>query len=211
MARFASGSMARRGFGIAHRRTSSGSWLACVSHVRGVDRRVVPVVEAGGVERDLARAEAAHEQLAEVRELREVDDALLVELEHGEEAHHELEAARYTGGERPEAHGLGLGQQPQHRLDRVADAGPHRGDVLGVDHHLGHRGEHPERGRLQRLGAHPFERIGLQEAVRLLRTGAPRNTALGAADARVERGGRVLERLALEQAGEQQVALLEAQ
>ena len=83
--------------------------------------------------------------------------------------------------------------------------------MLGVDHHRRHRGEHPERGGAQRVGAHPLERVGFEEAVRLFGTGAPRHAALGTADAGVERGGRVLERLALEQPGEQQVALLEAE
>ena len=53
--------------------------------------------------------------------------------------------------------------------------------------------------------------IGLEEAVRLFGTRPSRHAALGPADAGVERGRRVLERLALEQAGEQQVALLEAE
>ena len=45
--------------------------------------------------------------------------------------------SRRTGDQGPEAHGLRRGQQAQQRLDRVAHAGAHRGDVLGVDHRPG--------------------------------------------------------------------------
>ena len=73
------------------------------------------------------------------------------------------------------------------------------------------RREHAQRGGAQRVGADALERVGHERAVRLLGPGGAGHAAVGAADAGLEARGGVLERLALEQAGEQQVALLEAE
>ena len=55
------------------------------------------------------------------------------------------------------------------------------------------------------------ERVGHERAVGLLGAGDPGQAPVGAADEDLERLGGVLERLALEEAGEEQVALLEAE
>ena len=163
------------------------------------------------VEDVLAVAEAAHDQLTEILELHDVDHALLVELEHREEPHHHLEPGLDAGDEGTEAHGLRRGEQAQQRLDRVADAGAHRGDVFGVDDRLGLGRQHAQRGGAQRGGADPLQRVGDEPTVGLLRPGEAGHTAAGAARHRVEGERGVLERLALEQPREQEVALLEAE
>ncbi len=83
--------------------------------------------------------------------------------------------------------------------------------MLGVDRHRRYGREDPERSCAQRVGAHALERVGFEEAVRLLGAGATRHAALGASDARLQGAGSILERLALEQPRKQQVALLEAE
>ncbi len=72
-------------------------------------------------------------------ELLEVDDALLEQLEHGQEAHDDLELLGDAVGELAETHRAVRGQQREHRVDRVAHAGPDRRDVRGL-HFLGGRG-----------------------------------------------------------------------
>ena len=171
MARFASSSLTRWTLFLL-RLSGSGSEL-----VGG--RLVVPVVEAGGVERDLAGPEAAHEQLAEVRELREVDDALLVELEHREEAHDELEPRRHA---RRRGRGSSSARTAGSRRSTVSTASRTLArtgamcSVSTIDRR--DRGEHAERGRAQRVGADALERVGHEQAVRLFGAGAPRHAAL---------------------------------
>ena len=190
----------------------------CTDSVTWLDNRllvgsglVVPVVEADHVERHLTFLEAAHEQLTEVLELQDVDHALLVELEHPEEPHDYFEAGLDTGHQGAEAHRLAMREEPQQGLHRVAHARAHRRDVLGVDDRLGLGCEHPQRRGPQRRRADRFERVGHQPAVRLLGAGEARHAAARPARERVEGLRGVLERLALEQPGEEQVALLEPQ
>ena len=119
--------------------------------------------------------------------------------------------SRHAVRELAELHRAPLGQEREHRVDRVAHARADRRDVR--------RSELPRRpwargpcGAAARSAFErdAFERVGRERAERFLRPGRARHrTARGlqplAHDAR-----RVLERLALEQAREQQVALLEA-
>ena len=84
--------------------------------------------------------------------------------------------------------------------------------MLGVDDGDRLRREHPERGGAQRVGPDALERIGRER-----RGTAPRDRRSAAGCDRLRRiaasnaAAGVLERLALEQPGEQQVALLEPQ
>ena len=173
---------------------------------------VAPLLERGEVERDaLAGLQRAHAELAEVLELLEVDRALLEQLEHREEAHDHFELGAGTGREVAEADRARRGQQREHRVDRVAHAGPDRRDVVGAhlrldlgrEAALGRGQEHVERDAL--------ERVRRQRSERLFGAGGARNRPRGLGDARVEDLRRVLERLALEQPREQQIALLEPQ
>src|SRR5215210_5828433 len=65
---------------------------------------VVPLRDTGGIERRLPLAQAPHLELVEGGELLEIDDALLVQLEHGEEADDRLQAVRRVGDELTERH-----------------------------------------------------------------------------------------------------------
>ena len=92
--------------------------------------------------------------------------------------------------------------------DRVGDAGPHRGDVEQVDprHRLGRHG--PQVGGVQALAGDALEQVGHQLVEALVGAGGSRKRPVGVVGQAAEHPGDVLERLALEQAGQQQVALL---
>ena len=151
-------------------------------------------------------------QLAEVRELQDVDHALLVELEHREEAHDDLEAVSMH--RRP---GPGSSSAPTRGSRRSTDSTASRtltrtGAMWSVSTTTaGGAAQRRAARRRAARRADPLERVGHQAAVGLLGAGGAGHAALGAAHAGLERRGRVLERLALEQAGEEQVALLEAE
>ena len=109
-----------------------------------------------------------------------------------------------------EPHRAGGRQQREDRLDRVADA--RRGSARRDRCDLGRRRrEQPRtRGGEERVERHPLQRIGRERSERLLRAGAAGDRAARVGEARVQHLRRVLERLAVEEPREQQVALLEA-
>ena len=85
-----------------------------------------------------------HHEVAEAPGLLEVDDALLVELEHREEPHDDLELLVVSDVRSRKRTAPRRRQQREHRLDRVAHAGADRRDVIGAD--LGLRlGNSPDR------------------------------------------------------------------
>ena len=201
----------RRLAGIASTGTSRRDVVVALE-VGGSSAVVVPVVEARRRAR-LALGEAAHEQLAERSDLREVDDALLEQLEHREEAHDDLEPVVDAGDQVAEAHRPGVGQQRAARVSTASRTLARIGAMWSVSTiTVGPAARAPRRaaarsasGVTRSSGSGASERNGSSgPAVRgTLRR--PRR------DAGLEHRGRVLERLALEQAGEEQVALLEAQ
>jgi hypothetical protein len=104
-----------------------------------------------------------------------------------------------------------FGQDGEDDLDGVAHACPDRRAVVDLDL-LDRLRRQAAKGRRQQRGRrHPVQRIGLERSERLFGAGASRQAAIGAPHERLHRASRVLERLALEEAGEQQVAFLEAQ
>ena len=141
----------------------------------------------------------------------EVDQALLVQLEHGEEAHDDLEPLDERAGERAERDAPDPGQ--------LVDAARSTASVtLTPDRARRGRGrpagtgfgrDRPEERGPQVVGGDAGEQVGREVEEPLLEPGGA-----GAASGRPRRpgrpstGGGVLERLALEQAGQQQVALL---
>ena len=99
------------------------------------------------------------------------------------------------------------GQLLEQLGDRIGDRRPDRGDVVEVDAGLGLRGDGPEEGGAQVERGDAGEHVGgeLEEAV--VGAGDARVGAAGVDGEVLERDGGVLEGLALDQAGEQQVAL----
>ncbi len=83
--------------------------------------------------------------------------------------------------------------------------------MVGVDDDRGGGREHAQRGGAQRVEPHALQRVGHHPAVGLLGTGGAGHAAVGPAHPAFEGAGGVLERLALEQPGQEEVALLEAQ
>ena len=152
-------------------------------------------------------------QLAEVGELHDVDHALLVELEHGEEAHDHLERGAAHPPPAPgssSASDAGSRRSTDSTASRTLAA--HRRDVVGVDDRRPAAPRAPAARRPR--SASGFTRSSGSGTIERNGSSGPavRGTLRSArAHEAVERLGRVLERLALEQAGEQQVALLEAQ
>ena len=101
---------------------------------------------------DSASDEPPDGEVAERLDLVDVDDALLVELEHGEEPHDDLDAVVDPGDERAEAHRRGAAQLHEQRVGGVAHADADRRHVVEVD--LGRRRrrrEAPDRGGVQLL------------------------------------------------------------
>ena len=92
--------------------------------------------------------------------------------------------------------------------DGVGDAGPDRGDVEQVDRRarLGRQGADGGVAHAQRREA--GQRVGRQPDEALVGPDLAREAAPGLVGERPEQARDVLERLALEQPGEQQVALL---
>ena len=147
-------------------------------------RFVAPFLERREIERDpFTRRERPHEQLAEALRLVEVDDTLLVQLEHREEPHDHFELGARADRQVAEAHRARRRQEREDRLDRIADAGPDRRDVLGVDFGLDLGRESLARRREERVERDPFERVRSERAEGLLGTGAARDAATGVGEA----------------------------
>ena len=108
--------------------------------------------------------------------------------------------------------GRGAAQLHEQRVGGVAHADADRRDVVEIDLRRRRRRREPaDRGRVQALGGDPRERVRRQAAERLLDARAAGDDLAAAPQQALEHAGRVLERLALEQPGQQQVALLEAE
>ena len=135
--------------------------------------------------------------------------ALLEQLEHGEEADDHLEPLDERGGQAAERDAPDAGQLVDQLGDGVGDADPDRGDVEQVDrrHRLG-RERAGSRRRAGARGVSAGEQVGGQPGEALVGADLAREAAVGVVGERAEQPGDVLERLALEQPGEQQVALL---
>src|SRR3954447_19532000 len=81
----------------------------------------------------LVPAQPGDVQLAEVAGLGQVDHALLVQLEDGQEADDDVEPLGLAVGEAAERGALDPGQQVDQLDHGVGHAGPDRGDVVEVD------------------------------------------------------------------------------
>ena len=163
-----------------------------------MDGEIGVVLVAGPLDVDVAEALA----------LVELDDALLEQLEEGEEADDHLHPVGEPGGqpaERQPAHTRQFGEQLG---DRVADAGGDRGDVEQVDVRLRLGGRGAQERGVELPWAHAFEGVGQQPGVALVGAGDAGVAAVGVVGEVRQHPGNVLERLAFEEAGEQQVALL---
>ncbi len=170
---------------------------------RGQRSHPCPVVDGVGV-----TADPDDRDVGEVGELLDVDEALLVQLEHGEEAHDDLETFEQPAGELPERHAPRAWQLVEQLLHRVGDAGADRCDVVEVDAWRRLRRDGAEERGVDVRRCDPGEEIGRdgEEAVLEPRRAGVRPACGGRQPQ--ERARRVLERLALEQAGEKEVALL---
>ena len=138
----------------------------------------------------------------------DVDHALLVELEDGEEADHDLQALVEVSRHTPEGRRSRGRQRRDQFVDGVRDADPNRCDVERVDMLDGPRLERPQIGPVQVGGHHTVEQVGRQvkEVDIGSRPARPREARLGGQPA--ENDCSVLEGLALQQSGQQEVAFL---
>ena len=138
------------------------------------ERRIQRTVLVGRV-----ATEPDDRDVAEVAGLVELDQALLVQLEHGEEAHDDLEPLDQRAGELAERDAPDARQLVEQLLDRVGDAGPDRGDVVEVDARHRLRRDRPQEGGAQVVGGDAGEQVGreLEEAV--LQAGGARVGAAG--------------------------------
>ena len=138
----------------------------------------------------------------------ELDEALLEQLEHGEEAHDHVEALGERGGEPAERDPPDPGQLVDQLGDGVGDAGPDRRDVNRSIRGTGLGATARMNACVQAARRDAGEQVGREPAKRSSAPDRCGQRPAGGVGQRAEHGGRVLERLALEQAGEQQVALL---
>ena len=109
-----------------------------------------------------------------------------------------------------EAHRAGGRHEREDRLDRFAHADPDRREVIGAN--FGRRGwEQPgSGGREEGVERNALQRVGSQRSERLFRARAAGEGARSLGQVRLQHLRRVLEGLAVEEPGEQEVALLEA-
>ena len=160
----------------------------------------------------MSRSASPHPDDLDVAEplgLVELDASLLEQLEHGEEAHDHLEPLDEAAGQPAERDPPDAGQLVDQLGDGVGDADPHRGDVEQVDARHGPRRQRRRIAALwSRCGVTPSSRSGTSSANRSSGPTARRKRRSASSASRLNTRGDVLERLALEQPGEQQVALL---
>src|SRR5438309_3192924 len=146
-------------------------------------------------------------ELAEVPRLGDVDEPPLVELEHGEEAHDDLEPVVVVAGELPEGCASGARQLADELLEGVAHVRPDGSHVIEVDarRRLGREGLDQRLGEIG--GGDAGEDVGCQVYEAVLEAGNSWVRTAGEAGEPLELAGGVLARLALEQASQQGVAL----
>jgi tryptophanyl-tRNA synthetase len=138
----------------------------------------------------------------------EVDDALLEEFEQGEEPHDHLEPLDQPTREPGEADPTDTWQFIDELGDRIGDAGPDRGDMEQIDARHRAWGRGAEKGGANAMTRHTLEQIGHQALEAVVRARLPRKGAIGLVGQTREDRGDVFEGLALEQPGQQQIALL---
>src|SRR5947209_793361 len=105
--------------------TGSSATMRMASMARRASSAIVGV--HGGHRGGRGGGDPGDLEVAEQRALVELDEALLVELEHGEEADDDLEALGQVLGQVPERDAPGARQLVDQLVDRVAHAGPDRG------------------------------------------------------------------------------------
>ena len=112
-----------------------------------------------------------------------------------------------VGGQAAERDLPDPGQLVDQLGDRLGDREPHRVDVEQVDERLRTRRERPDRGALQTAHAGALEQVGDQAGEALVGPDQAREREIGVVGEPAEDLGDVLERLALDQPRQQQVAL----
>ena len=145
---------------------------------------------------------------AEAPQLVDLHDALLVELQHGQEAHHDLDPVEQVPGQVAEGNRASSGNLVDQGSHRVGHTDSDGGDVFGVDMERGPGRQGPEAGRTDVVDRDPFEDVRGQVKKAVLDPGlpGPRQGRVGGQATQHDR--RVLERLALQQPGQQEVPLL---
>src|SRR5688572_25075599 len=177
------------------------SIIAAVSPLVGVDEDRV------GVDY-IAAGDPCDLDVAKALGLIEVDEALLEQLEDGEEADDHLEPLGEVGRQVAERDAADAGQLVDELGDRLCHREAHRVDVEQVDERFGARRQRPNRGALQTPHAGALEQVGGELGEALVGPDEAREREVGVVGEAVEHLGDVFERLALDQARQQQVALL---
>ena len=138
----------------------------------------------------------------------EFDHTLLEQLQQRQEAHDHVESLDQATGETPEGDPPDTWQFVDEFGDRVGHAGPYGRDVEQIDprHRLGCDGAQV-RG-VKALAGDALEQVGHQLVEALVGARRARVGAVGVVGQLAEHAGDVLEGLALQQAGQQEVAFL---
>ncbi len=134
---------------------------------------------------------------------------MLEELQHGQKPHDDFQPVDQARGERPEADGPDTGQLLDQFAYRVGDGSRHGADMVEIERRLGLGGEGPTTGVAQGLYVHARQQIGSEIDEAVLDTRHARVRPAGGIGTLAKHARRVLEGLALDQAGEQEVTLLE--
>ena len=136
----------------------------------------------------------------------EFDEALLVELEQSQESNDDLQSIDEIGGQPSERDATNPRQFIDEFGQGVGDVGFDDPHVEQIDLGLGFGCGGPQVGRVNVLGLHPFQEVGHQFGEPFVGSAHPRVTTIGVVGQGGEDPADVLERLALEQPGEEQVA-----
>lgn len=175
--------------------------LVFTSAFVGVDQ-----IEFGGAGR---LATGPHDlDIAKVRRLVDVDHALFEQLQNCEESHNDLEFVDERSGQLPERDAPDPREFIDELRDRFDNRHPDGSDVKEVDSWFGPRGRRTHECRAELEWGDTDERIGRQIDESLVGTDATGETVARSAVQLGEYRCSVLERLAFEEAGQQQVPLL---
>ena len=176
------------------------------------DRLAVELGDRREVELDaFAGRERPHHEVAEALDLFEIDDTLLEQLEHGEEAHDDLELLGRAEREVAEAHRAAWSGSSARTVSIASRTLARIGATWSVCTSATASGTSPARAAARNASSETRSSgSGASERNGSSGPGAAGDRAARVGEALVQHLRRVLERLALEEPREQQVALLEA-
>lgn len=166
------------------------------------------IVDEDGTHRHRFVTDPDDVDVAELLALFDLEVALLEELEQSEESHDDLDPIDQIGRQASERDAANAREFVDQLGEGIGHVGLDDSHVEEIDLGLGFRRGRPNVSGMHVFGPHTFQKVGHEFGETFVRTDGPGERPVGLVGERAEDSTHVLERLALEEPRQQEVALL---